>query len=1055
MVTRINRLGWAAFAVVVCVSFVSVTSADDFGISFVTISGDTGSSGFPNYDFRISVYEISNAQYISLGSSTGEPAEAYDQTTPYVGGVWPEGTPHAGQPKLNQNEPLHPVTYVSWLEAAQFVNKLNTITGHHVAYNFVAGVFNTWSEDEAASNGTNLYRHKDAFYFLPSGVEWAKAARWNSTTQTLQTYSTKDGQPLNQFGWNYYDRGTQTYSYDPPGPSWCAAWYVNNGYEELNGTYNMMGNVNEWIESCQNETWDYRQAIGGCFWQEYGMSQGVGGSGGWIYERWDVGFRVASKVPIQDYVWTKTGVGNWNNSDNWECGSVPSSPGLVLFDGAGTCQVQYPEGIVESMAIRNDAVTFTGYPTVLIIDGDEDSNRSLTVDDDGHAIFNGPELVICSESVVGDAGDGMLEIKNCEWQLMDALMVGRQGTGDGIVSIEHADVDASDAPVTVGDAGQGEIHVFDETSISVESLILGNQEGSYGKVDINGSSSLTTVYDGAYGSITVGLNGSGFLSVSGESLVESADLVVGDSGIAEMLIDDGGVVNTNIGGGMYTTVIGQFAGSTGSLEVKNTSETGESGMQLENLVVGNGGEGHLKVEGKGSFVTIVGDLTLGKHGSGIGHVYIDGKGAVSVNDVVQLHCRDLVVGDQGRGSLKIVNGAKVTCSSVRVDSKYSGPNGNAYGNIWVHGNDSGLYVSDMDIGGSDAIGKNDVSVWPGGKLQVETLNVWNEAELFLGVGAACFAELAHIHSGGTITICNTTHVGDIILSGFLCAGCSPGTATIEGDVTMSETAVLEIEIGGYIAGEEYDVLYITGNAELGGTVQIKFINGFAPQQGDSFEFIDVTGGNLDLTGITIEVYNIENGFQYETNVSDGKLSMTAMNDGVYQSPQADADQLHIAGPIPNQVHIGTSGTVTAKVQKNFVGVSGVDVLFTKKAGNLTLTSGSISPDGTQSLITTGYDGQADLTFDADAESSALIEVAVVNTPLKVYSVLHIITCPYAADLDEDCDVDFVDFAIFALAWLTEPGDAQWNPDCDISNTNDNIIDIKDLGVFCDNWLLGK
>ena len=59
------------------------------------------------------------------------------------------------------------------------------------------------------------------------------------------------------------------------------------------------------------------------------------------------------------------------------------------------------------------------------------------------------------------------------------------------------------------------------------------------------------------------------------------------------------------------------------------------------------------------------------------------------------------------------------------------------------------------------------------------------------------------------------------------------------------------------------------------------------------------------------------------------------------------------------------------------------------------------------------------------------------------------------DFDGDFDVDFDDFAILALAWLTEPGDAKWNPDCDISIPPDDIINEKDIDIFCDNWLIGK
>jgi hypothetical protein len=55
-------------------------------------------------------------------------------------------------------------------------------------------------------------------------------------------------------------------------------------------------------------------------------------------------------------------------------------------------------------------------------------------------------------------------------------------------------------------------------------------------------------------------------------------------------------------------------------------------------------------------------------------------------------------------------------------------------------------------------------------------------------------------------------------------------------------------------------------------------------------------------------------------------------------------------------------------------------------------------------------------------------------------------CPYG--------VDFVDFAVLALAWQTKPNDANWNPACDISQPKDNFIDELDLAVLCENWLEG-
>jgi hypothetical protein len=54
-----------------------------------------------------------------------------------------------------------------------------------------------------------------------------------------------------------------------------------------------------------------------------------------------------------------------------------------------------------------------------------------------------------------------------------------------------------------------------------------------------------------------------------------------------------------------------------------------------------------------------------------------------------------------------------------------------------------------------------------------------------------------------------------------------------------------------------------------------------------------------------------------------------------------------------------------------------------------------------------------------------------------------------ADLNLDCDVDFVDFAILASQWLQAPR----VPSADIAPLGgDGIVDINDLALLVDSWL---
>ncbi|MHC4157909.1 MAG: GLUG motif-containing protein [Planctomycetota bacterium] len=51
-------------------------------------------------------------------------------------------------------------------------------------------------------------------------------------------------------------------------------------------------------------------------------------------------------------------------------------------------------------------------------------------------------------------------------------------------------------------------------------------------------------------------------------------------------------------------------------------------------------------------------------------------------------------------------------------------------------------------------------------------------------------------------------------------------------------------------------------------------------------------------------------------------------------------------------------------------------------------------------------------------------------------------------------VTMVDYSVLAYAWMSDPNDYNWDPNCDISEPNDNVIDERDVMVFTDNWLEG-
>ena len=269
----------------------SVAHGDVFGtgvnqitLNFVPISGSTNPAsgyGIVSSSYRMGTYEISNDQWTKFkaayGAVTGNLSDAYN-TNP---------TKWAGTNVAT--------TAASWLEAAQFVNYLNTSTNHAAAYKFTGTqgttnyIYTEWTSTDAGYNASNTTRNSNAFYFLPTENEWIKAAYWNGTS--LQTYANASAGDLisgapNPAKWNY----SQVSATSGSGP-----WNVSSGGQELNGTFNMMGNVAEWNETITNPTNSIRGIRGGSY---YASSSSIPSSYRnynvpW-YESTDVGFRVAS-----------------------------------------------------------------------------------------------------------------------------------------------------------------------------------------------------------------------------------------------------------------------------------------------------------------------------------------------------------------------------------------------------------------------------------------------------------------------------------------------------------------------------------------------------------------------------------------------------------------------------------------------------------------------------------------------------------------------------------------------------------------------------------------
>jgi len=132
---------------------------------------------------------------------------------------------------------------------------------------------------------------------------------------------------------------------------------------------------------------------------------------------------------------------------------------------------------------------------------------------------------------------------------------------------------------------------------------------------------------------------------------------------------------------------------------------------------------------------------------------------------------------------------------------------------------------------------------------------------FTTVGALANAGTLRVGKGSTLTVngplTNTgkikgngtivTGAAGLTSSGSIEPGESPGQLSITGNLALTASSILEIEIGGTTPGVGYDVLDVSGNLALDGTLHVTFVNGFSPSSSDVFDFLDFSSatGSFD------------------------------------------------------------------------------------------------------------------------------------------------------------------------------------------------------------------
>jgi autotransporter-associated beta strand protein len=203
---------------------------------------------------------------------------------------------------------------------------------------------------------------------------------------------------------------------------------------------------------------------------------------------------------------------------------------------------------------------------------------------------------------------------------------------------------------------------------------------------------------------------------------------------------------------------------------------------------------------------------LGTNGANAGKINLQGGTAEFSQPLTNGGAGEIV----GRGTL-ITGGSGLTNNG---NIALSGGLTDVFGDV---NNATGLSTKGITISGNAG-----VTFWD---------DVTNGAGSLFKVSAGSSATFFGAYGGA-----GTTGAGQVNFESDITPGFSPASISFGGNVALSSTANLKIELGGTALGTQFDQVHVTGELALDGALRISLINGFTPAAGNSFEIITAAGG---------------------------------------------------------------------------------------------------------------------------------------------------------------------------------------------------------------------
>jgi hypothetical protein len=272
-----------------------------------------------------------------------------------------------------------------------------------------------------------------------------------------------------------------------------------------------------------------------------------------------------------------------------------------------------------------------------------------------------------------------------------------------------------------------------------------------------------------------------------------------------------------------------------------------NGLTVNAVVTLSGGTVNMA---NGSTLAGAGDLRFG--GPNLNASIHSSGGSFTIGSDITIRT-DTEGGDIGSTSVSVVNQGRI---SSQTAGKTILVRGSAFTN---EGELEASAGGDVTAAPISFVNQGLIQSLSSGSISVNSTSATSSGLVRLNGGSIGFSKgLTNSPSGiiegvGTLSLGPTSTLTN---QGELAPGASVGQLNISGRLTQTSSGLLSMEIGGTIAGGDYDRLTVSNVTQLAGSLAIALINGFVPQTSDEFTVVTspFISGNFD-------------------NVNDGRISL--------------------------------------------------------------------------------------------------------------------------------------------------------------------------------------